>query len=83
MQESERADSKPVGKSYWVLGAIFLKKYYTVFDLDNNRIGLSRSNYVPVAQPWGPQIYFFALRGCMALCIAYIVYDVLVVRVLQ
>lgn len=83
LQESERADSKPVGKSYWVLGAIFLKKYYTVFDLDNNRIGLSRSNYVPVAQPWGPQIYFFALRGCMALCIAYIVYDVLVVRVLQ
>lgn len=31
--------------SYWVLGATFLKNYYTIFDLEKNRVGLGNFNF--------------------------------------
>jgi len=30
-----------VGETYWVLGAIFMEKYYTLFDIENMRIGFA------------------------------------------
>lgn len=78
--------AKKKSGQYWVLGATFLKKYYTVFDLETQAIGLSRSNYIAPTNDaifsW-TQIKYFALRGCMLACCAYIIYDLVIVRVLQ
>ena len=43
---------QPTESSYWVLGGTFLKKYYTIFDLDNRLVGLARSAYEATVSPW-------------------------------
>ena len=33
----------PEGKKFWVMGLTFFHNYYTVFDVENKRIGLAES----------------------------------------
>lgn len=68
--------------SYWVLGATFLKKYYAIFDLENQRIGLVRSPF-EASHSFLPQVKYWVLRLCMIVCISYIVYETVFVRLLQ
>lgn len=33
----------PINRGFWVLGDIFLRRYYTVFDATEKRIGLAKA----------------------------------------
>ena len=67
---------------YWVLGASFLKKYYTVFDLDTNMIGFARSTYVSKPS-WMIQIKYFIPRIVFVLSFSYIIFEVFILSLLE
>ncbi len=75
-----------VGKKSWVLGATFLKKYYTVFDLEEDilRIGIVRSPYKAKnsANLWH-NVEYFAPRLCLFVSMSYLVYELIFVRLVQ
>jgi hypothetical protein len=41
----------------WYLGTTFLKKYYTYFDADNNKIGIANAYPIPVVPYHLPSIF--------------------------
>ena len=71
----------------WVLGATFLQKHYSVFDLEQKSIGIVQSrNYDATktqGKNWWPQAKFYFLRICLVISIAYFIYELVFVRIIQ
>ena len=58
------------------MGDNFLRKFYSIYDLDNDRVGFARSKFINQIKYW-PQIKYFGSRIGFVLSIGYIVLDVL------
>ena len=65
-----------------MLGAAFLKKYYTIFDLDNELIGFVRSNY-NAKMSWWVQVKYCVPRIVLVLSLSYIIFDLVILNLLE
>jgi hypothetical protein len=43
-------DTDSYGQSIWILGDYFMRRFYSVFDMENNRIGLALSTSYSTVQ---------------------------------
>jgi hypothetical protein len=41
----------------WVLGDVFMKNYYAIFDLDNEQVGLVRNLHEETVTYWNDVLY--------------------------
>jgi len=57
----------------WVLGLTFLENYYTIYDMDQGRVGIAKSKSYDTRNPSESQNYFFFLALLTAsISIAYL-----------
>ena len=41
-----------VEADYWLIGDVFLRNYYSVWDQDNSKLGFAKGKYAPVVEPF-------------------------------
>jgi hypothetical protein len=56
----------PEGVQLWLLGAQYFRKYYTIFDIDNRKIGIIESN--PEVIPPKPMIGVIISLSLLSFC---------------
>ncbi len=57
---ADQTDSN--GQPFWILGDYFMRRFYNVFDMQNNRIGLALSTSYSILQSV-PSTLFPSTRG--------------------
>ena len=55
---------------FWLLGDTFIENYYTIFDNDNMKVGLIRSNHIPRGKNYFFEVLFF----CLLMMIGVVLY---------